>query len=745
MTKRKYITTNKIFKDTPAQYKGGNASRHNGIYIAIVKKSYDPQKMGRLLAWVPDLGGQEDNESYWKSFSYASPFAGQSPAKPEYITGDTFENNPISYGMWFVPPDEGNRIVVAFLDGDENRGIWFGALQESYMNHSMPDIAYNKSVKTGHPIERPVTEYNKHTQSVVDPHNPAKGRPEHTPRFNHLVEAGLIRDFVRGPTTSNAQRETPSQVFGVNTPGPIDATIPNAQTVKKRHGGHSLVLDDGDPSGDSELVRLKTRGGHQILLHDSAELIYISNKDSTAWVELDNRGNINIYGKGEFSVRSEGNMNFHTDKNLNIGVDGDFNFNVTGNTRINQTGTVDHRIIGDVRERIEGTRDTTIVGDVTTEFESDYDLTVGSETTINTGTQYNLRAGTNIRSKAVLGEHSVISASDFIVKSSANIHLNPAGTPSSPADADDPDDANKVNLKRHKNVLDALEALDPGKHSNDKTSPVTTFPTMEPWIGHKTSTSSYSFTNSAAAGNPIQENTADRSQTSLEGNAPAKTGSISSVANRPLNYENAEGKFIGTGYDSAGNPLYEKIEDSLNQTDATSQNKLQSRFEVSEMTISDNGLKFIKHHEGFKKNIYKDVALLPTIGVGHLLLPEENQRGAINIGGTFIKPPLTDAQVDALLRQDLERFIKSVQESCKVELTQNQFDACVSLAFNIGVGGFKKSSVVKRINANDFPNVPDAFMMWSKATINGQRQVVKGLVNRRKAEVDLFTTFSNTE
>ena len=743
MTKKKYITTNKVYKDTPAQYKGGNASRHNGIYIAVVKKSYDPQKMGRLLAWVPDLGGLEDDESYWKSFSYASPFAGQSPAKPEYIQGTTFESTPVAYGMWFVPPDEGNKIVVAFLDGDENRGIWFGALQESYMNHSMPDIAFAKSNKTGHPLERPVTEYNKH-ETVVNPHEPAKGRPEHTPRFNSLVEAGLIRDFVRGPTTSNAQRETPSQVFGMNTPGPIDATLPNAAQVKKRHGGHSLVFDDGDIRGTSELVRLRTRGGHQILLHDSAELIYISNKESTAWVELDNRGNISIYGKGEFSVRSEGNMNLHTDKNLNIGVDGNLNVNVGGNTRINQNGTMDHRIGGAIKETFASTRDTKITGDVKTEYEADYDLTVGTETTINTGTQYNVRAGRNIRNRALGGEFTVISASDFVAKS-ANVHLNPSSTPASPNDADSPAEASKVSLKRHKNITDPLEALSPGSHSNNKTSPTSTFPTMEPWVGHKTSSSSYSFTNSAAAGNPIQENTSNRAETSIEGNAPAKTGAISSVANKPLDYENAEGKFVGTGYDSAGNPQYEKIEDSLNETDATAQGKPQSRFEVNGMTISDNGLKFVMHHEGFKKSVYKDVALLPTIGVGHLLLPEENQRGAINIGGTFIKPPLTDDQVMALLRQDLVRFIKSVQEACKTELTQNQFDACVSLSFNIGVGGFKKSSVVKRINSDDFPNVPDAFMMWTKATINGQRQVIKGLVNRRRAEVDLFTKLSSTE
>ena len=117
-------------------------------------------------------------------------------------------------------------------------------------------------------------------------------------------------------------------------------------------------------------MRLRTRGGHQILLHDSAELIYISNKESTAWVELDNRGNISIYGKGEFSVRSEGNMNLHTDKNLNIGVDGNLNVNVGGNTRINQNGTMDHRIGGAIKETFASTRDTKITGDVKTEYEA---------------------------------------------------------------------------------------------------------------------------------------------------------------------------------------------------------------------------------------------------------------------------------------------------------------------------------------------------------------------------------------
>ena len=107
------------------------------------------------------------------------------------------------------------------------------------------------------------------------------------------------------------------------------------------------------------------------------------------------------------------------------------------------------------------------------------------------------------------------------------------------------------------------------------------------------------------AGNPIQENTTDRAETSTEGNSLKLAQLVS--ANKPSDYENAEGKFVGTGYDSAGNPQYEKIEDSLNETDATAQGKTQSRFEVTGMDISDAGLKFVMHHEGFKKSVYKDV------------------------------------------------------------------------------------------------------------------------------------------
>src|SRR5690606_8536313 len=75
-----------------------------------------------------------------------------------------------------------------------------------------------------------------------------------------------------------------------------------------------------------------------------------------------------------------------------------------------------------------------------------------------------------------------------------------------------------------------------------------------------------------------------------------------------------------------------------------------------------------------------------------------------------------------------------------VKFNQNQFDAMVSLSFNIGAGGFKNSSVVRRLKAGDVDGAADAFLLWNKGTVNGKKVAINGLTNRRKAERALFLT-----
>jgi lysozyme len=91
---------------------------------------------------------------------------------------------------------------------------------------------------------------------------------------------------------------------------------------------------------------------------------------------------------------------------------------------------------------------------------------------------------------------------------------------------------------------------------------------------------------------------------------------------------------------------------------------------------------------------------------------------------------ITQAQADAVFEADLAPFEAAVNKAVTRPMTQNQFDACVSLAFNIGAAGFATSTVVRKLNAGDTAGAADAFRLWNKAG----GQILQGLVNRREAE-----------
>ena len=138
------------------------------------------------------------------------------------------------------------------------------------------------------------------------------------------------------------------------------------------------------------------------------------------------------------------------------------------------------------------------------------------------------------------------------------------------------------------------------------------------------------------------------------------------------------------------------------------------------MAIAQSTLDYIIEEEGFRNKAYRDSKGLLTIGVGHLIKPgEEHLKSAV----------LTDEQVKELLKSDLKWCSEAVENSVRVPLTQSQFDALYSLCFNIGETAFKKSTVVKRLNANDYHGAADAILMWNKPAV---------LEKRRRRERELF-------
>lgn len=148
------------------------------------------------------------------------------------------------------------------------------------------------------------------------------------------------------------------------------------------------------------------------------------------------------------------------------------------------------------------------------------------------------------------------------------------------------------------------------------------------------------------------------------------------------------------------------------------------------MQVSHAGLQFIKAWEGFEAEAYRDVAGVWTIGYGHT---EGFRDGRFAEGAA-----VSEDEAMALLREDLGRREKAVREAVRVRLRQHEFDALASLVYNIGAGGFWRSTVLRRLNAGDRTGAGDAFLMWNKARVGGVLRAVRGLTRRRRAERALF-------
>src|SRR3712207_1132154 len=149
------------------------------------------------------------------------------------------------------------------------------------------------------------------------------------------------------------------------------------------------------------------------------------------------------------------------------------------------------------------------------------------------------------------------------------------------------------------------------------------------------------------------------------------------------------------------------------------------------LDVSDAGLRLIAGYEGWRAQLYEDVAGHATIGYGHLV--HAGGITAADRNGPYGKG-ITQAQGMALLRQDAQRVVVAIRDCVTVPLTQNQFDALVSFTFNVGTGALRKSTLLKRLNAGDYAGAADAFGMWTKAG----GKVVAGLVRRRSEEAALF-------
>jgi len=469
-----------------------------GPYLAKVISHQLSTYMGQLEVEILRPVGSSGGETTLHTVSYMSPFFGQTSVSHIGTDPDDYNNTQKSYGMWMIPPDYGSTVVVFFIDGDPKRGYWMGCVPDENMNFMMPGIAATEQVVEGGG-RIPVAEYNK-KRNLAQTDSTQFKKPRH-PIADVLEQQGLLKDDTRGITTSSARRETPSMVFGISSPGPIDKRA-GAKTGKigkkeypinnapvSRLGGTTFVMDDGDDKflrklpahqgppeyvaveqgetgGDptlphNELFRIRTRTGHQILLHNTEDLIYIGNARGTTWIELTSLGKIDIYAKDSVSI--------HTENDLNVTADRDINFTAKRNINLNAKN-----IFAESSDNVE--------------------IKIGKNGKITAGLNMNLKAsGGNVNIQSSIDTN--IKADGKIIQNAAGYYFIPGAGGVSPVSsvADVADSAPKANRIPLVEPWAGHEHLDPGFSLADSTEASASPSQREPSMFKKYTTSTDTF------------------------------------------------------------------------------------------------------------------------------------------------------------------------------------------------------------------------------------------------------------
>ena len=330
--------------------------------MATVKTTVDPLRMGRLGVNIPALTNTVNPAASQITWcQYLSPFYGVKSLKAVSKTDPySFQETQQSYGLWAVPPDIDTTVLVIFAKGEakNSTAFWMGCVQDPLTNQMVPGNGASENTRIGAnntdfsetkqqlygTDQVPAGEKNR-TMDVAGETISNAGQfklPVNDILADQLTSEGLIQDPVRGTTTSSARRESPSQVFGMNTPGRIRADsrtrnigLDGAPVKTDRTSGHSFVMDDGAADGTNQLTRLRTASGHQLLMNDTEGVVYIANGSGKAFIEMDTDGTVSVYSDGGINLRSGRDFNLHSDMNINFHAKGSLNFTAEQNVNLN--------------------------------------------------------------------------------------------------------------------------------------------------------------------------------------------------------------------------------------------------------------------------------------------------------------------------------------------------------------------------------------------------------------------------
>lgn len=311
-------------------------AQFSGLTLGVVVDTDDPLQMGRLRIFCPSLNDNPKKPQLLPWAIYVTPFGG-SINNSEYYRGSEVANGTsegsLHYGFWAIP-EMGAQVLVGCVDGDPRRRFWIGCVPEQQQTHTLHNGRWKwKNGEVDGPLTssgKPMQPAYSHAQRAFDGQTDS---PEWRSRMADYQTTAVSQDVGQTPNSKmrdaldqqNSQiRENDPDTWERATLGAHGYDWSGFKKLAYKSsrvfgwstpGMHSIVMDDRP---FNSRMRLKTTAGHQILLDDTNERIYISTHDGENWVELDRNGNIDMYSSQRISIHAAKDLNLNAGKTIRL-------------------------------------------------------------------------------------------------------------------------------------------------------------------------------------------------------------------------------------------------------------------------------------------------------------------------------------------------------------------------------------------------------------------------------------------
>lgn len=350
----------------------------------------DPDQMGRVKVWVPQLDGDEFDVEWLPWTEYVAPLGGFTVEHPG---GANSRQNfsSAAYGIWAIPKI-GATVLVFCMNGDPDKRFYMGATFRLHRNRSLPagrnlDAKLNRGPHgdsgdadgTLIHIEPAYSNLREQFQGRV-------GQAEAQSRGvyeRQVAQASFEKDGIEGYAKSPLDGETylDPQTYCWVTPG-----------------RHAIIMQD---SPDGARMRLKTGEGHQVIFDDANERIYVSTAKGKTWIELDQDGHIHIFGSQSVSVRAGKDINLTADKNVNIEAGGAINMkSLGGDVRISSAASFELSAVKNIVESACGIFDMSAEKSIKITTAQNLDIKSDGNIVQQASANVDIKAGGNMKQTA---------------------------------------------------------------------------------------------------------------------------------------------------------------------------------------------------------------------------------------------------------------------------------------------------------------------------------------------------------